>query len=221
MLSVFGAALGIVVLGATELGAGAQATAEAGFAPIAPGEPSDPAVAFTLVPEASITWYARRRALTLRYAPRFYTRHPNLLGTARPLLLHRGFVEYGEVLSRRVRLATLVSGSMGEVDYSSQALVFHEAQTTPARRAVIEMATVSGGPTVTVRSTRRLHLMVGAHAMHSRPLDESAGIAATSRVVGMLGQRWQHTRRDVLGTSLAAGQAWFGGGPRYWVMARL
>ena len=218
MVPGFGAALGLLLLGATEVGAGVDATAQAGFAPIGPTEPSEPALAGILVPKAAMTTYGRRRALTLTYAPRLYIRHPNLAGSARPLLLHRGSFDYGDALTRRLRFTTELAASAGEVDYSHQALVFTETQTTPAQSAVIEMATVSAVSAVAVQSTRRLQLSLGAQAAHSRPLDATLDIATTSRVLGTAAQRYQLTRVDTLGTSLAAGQVWFDKGPRYWVV---
>jgi len=217
MLSILAAVVEVIACAATELGAGIQATTQAGVAPVSPGEPSEPTVAEELVPYSHVRWYGQRRSLALRYAPRFYARHPNLMGFSRPLVLHRGILEYRDELARRVALSTLLTGSAGEVDYTSQGMVFSASQASQARMPVIDIAQVSAETLVEVESTRRLQLTFGGQAAYSTPLQETIYVATTGRLAGIVGERLQLTQRDTLGLSAIVSQVWIVDGARYWV----
>jgi hypothetical protein len=209
-----GAAIGwlcvFVMAGASfDLGAGLRATTSAGLLSGGPDQDSDLAATQELIPALAQRLRDPTQELVVRYFPRLFLRYPGASNFGRPLLLHQVGAGYENRLSRRARFHALVYGAAGELDYSSQRLLFDESSAAVGAEA-IDLGVVRASSGLELRLTPRSALRLGAGAGHQASLSargtaSAEALPTTSELTTQVFHAYLLSRRDAVGTALAAG----------------
>jgi hypothetical protein len=192
----------LVVLGATALDLRGGATFETmvGQSPVVFGEPPEKAVAWTLIPALELRARTRASRLSLQYAPRFFWRYPNALDLNRPVLLHSLELQHELAFSRRLAWTATVTGSVGEVDYTSINQVFATPQSAPVATDVLKIKSVNASAGIVYQTSHRSQLSLGAFESYSSALTSSqeALLPEQSQTGIQPGYSYQVTRFDTL-----------------------
>src|SRR5689334_20337566 len=163
------------VLGSPQVDTAAVGRGEVmvGSAPPFPREPPEAALVMTATPGLAARLREPRYTLILQAAPRIYYRVPNLLDLHRPLYLvgTRDSLQYR--LSQRLDWTTRVDGTYGEVDYTSQQLVFGPIA-RQVDQPVTRVVALRGDTGLSWSVTRRYTLQLTAYGQHTEPIGKSA-----------------------------------------------
>jgi hypothetical protein len=168
-----------------EAAAGVDGEVAAGRAPLQLGSQEQDSITFTLVPGVGLRLRSPTNVLSLAYTPRIFYRVPNELGVSRPLVLHQ--VQLADALrtSRRMTWASTAQVSVGELDYTSSALVF-DPGSAAVRTSVVDIVRAEGLTGFQLDVTRRLRWTAQVSGDYTTPIDDQA-TAAPVTVEGDLG----------------------------------
>jgi hypothetical protein len=192
----------LVVLGATALDLTGSATLETmvGQSPVVFGEAPEKAVAWTLIPAVELRARTRASRLSLEYAPRLFWRYPNALDLNRPVLLHSLELVHDLAITRRLHWTANVTGSVGEVDYTSINQVFATPQSSPVATDVLKIKSVNASASLAYQTSFRSQLSLGAFESYSSALTSSqeALLPEQSQTGILPGYSYLVTRFDTL-----------------------
>lgn len=218
-----------------EWSGGVAVSLRGGYAPLIPGQVSEPALRLSINPTAAMLYEdrVRRRRLQLDYSPLIYLRasrqYYERSQVRRPLLFHSLRTSYGADISPILRWQAAVGGTLGESDYSLQA---SQLGTDPSTddgsspgglqgslldQPVVRTGALVGGVSL-VATPHPLHaLTVGPSFAVRRLLSD---VPAESGAAGLtfdqtsgdlaLGHRYAASAVDSLSTTVLGGYADFG-----------
>jgi hypothetical protein len=199
--------VGAVVLGAVEATpfVGGRAEVAAGRSPPSPGLESDTALVTELRPGVGARLEAPRWNALVGAVPRIYYRVPNG-NVYRPLFLleMNGTASYQ--VSPRLTWGTLVSSSVGEVNYTNTQLVLNTPIARDVQQPVVTAATVDGSTGLTWDTTPTHRLSLALASFYTTPMgnDSNTTIRRTLAVGFDLTQTWDLSPRSSLVAPLRA-----------------
>jgi hypothetical protein len=198
--------------------AGVRAETAVGVAPLLvmqpDGSPAPSRPTFMLTVAPMIGWHIvnRRISFSLEYTPRLRMRRPNLIGLDRPLLLHGVSSHYSEFLSRRVQLASTLTGQYGELDYTGYQQLLEPSQSTSAYPTVLKWASISGNVALSHAYMRRHRRQIGVGGQRQVPMT-TGGVPRYRTLTTLhadLGENYVASRRDQLDGTVMVGSTSFG-----------
>ncbi len=201
-----------------DVSGGALVELRGGWAPVLPGQPQEPSMLFVLQPNVALRVRDRRRGVFLiGGSPRMLMRIPNPLQIQRPLFLGIMNASYNVALTRRWDFGVRGYSVVGELDYTSNALVLGPVQGTPPSNEVTKYAVVDFAMPFTGRITRRHRLGITPSAGYRTPFGPSLDpiTLPDGRVVQPLpkfvtanlgvADQYTATRRDMVETQVRLG----------------
>jgi len=174
-----------------DISGGALVELRGGWAPVLPGQPQEAGMLLIVQPNVDLRVRDRRRGVFLvGAAPRMLMRQPNPLRLDRPLFLGTMHASYNVSLTRRWDFGVRGYSVVGELDYTSNALVLGPVQGTTPGADVTKYAIVDFAAPITGRLTRRNRLNITPSIGYRTPFGPSLSpiTLADGRVVQPLPQ---------------------------------
>lgn len=190
-----------------DVSGGVAAEVRGGVAPIDAASEPEPSVLTIVTPNLDFMARHRRHGIwVLGYSPRVQYRTPNRLSVERPLLLHQAYTTYEAAIDRLWDFRLDVSGSYGELDYTTLNLLLGD-QATPTDADVTQFGVVNGSMTFMGVLDRKNTLSVVPSLTHRRPVenfDPDVGRSLQIQTVAMLTLAFGHQATALDTVSVAA-----------------